>query len=61
MPCGLPDPFNSGAVAAGGRAIVGGFSLKLILKAPSPQSISPPVNMKLNVLGGPDAQVPPGI
>jgi hypothetical protein len=40
---------------------VGGFNLKLMLKAPSPQSISPPVKVKLNVLGGPDVQVPPGI
>ena len=61
MRVGLPDPFSSGAVVTAGRAMPTGVNLKLILKALFPQSISPPVNMKLNVLGGVDVQFPPGI
>ena len=61
MPLGLPDPFSSGAVVTAGRAMPAGVNLKLILKALFPQSISPPVNRKLNVLGGVDVQLPPGI
>ena len=36
-------------------------TLKLTLNAPLPQSISPPVKMKLNVLDGVELQLPPGI
>jgi hypothetical protein len=36
-------------------------SLKLMLYAPSPQSIGPPVRIKLNVPEGVELQLPPEI
>jgi hypothetical protein len=59
-PAGLADPDKSGAVIFEG-ATATDVSLKLMLNAPLPQSISPPVSMKDKVLGGPLLQLPPGI
>ena len=57
-PAGLADPDKSGAVIFAGVVGLGGsvVSLKLILNAPLPQSISPPVKMNDKVLEGVELQ-----
>jgi hypothetical protein len=60
MPTGLADPDKSGPVTFEG-ALATEVSLKLMLTAPLPQSISPPVKIKDKVPEGGELQLPPGI
>ena len=59
-PAGLADPDNSGAVTFEG-ALATEVSLKLMLNAPLPQNISPPVKINAKLLEGVELQLPPGI
>ena len=55
--------FRRSVEFSGERAVVeaGAVSLKLMLYAPSPQSMGPPVKMKLKVPEGVELQLPPEI
>jgi hypothetical protein len=57
----LADPDNSGAAGFVADTPATDVSLKLMLKAPLPQSTSPLVKMNDKVLDGVELQFPPGI